>query len=72
MMFVLYVLGLTAYSFVSGRALRFPLLIFMLPVMVWNIHSIRLPESLVMPLWVSDSNAPKTYGSEHSASWHLE
>jgi hypothetical protein len=41
MMFLFYVLGLSAMTPLQGERMRFPVLIFMLPVMVWNIHSIH-------------------------------
>jgi hypothetical protein len=41
MMLLFYVLGITAITPLQGERMRLPLLLFMLPIVVWNIHGIR-------------------------------
>jgi hypothetical protein len=38
---LLYVVGLSAMTPLQGERMRFPMLAFMLPVMVWNIHGLH-------------------------------
>jgi hypothetical protein len=38
MMFLLYVVGISAMAPRQGERMRFPVLAFMLPAMVWNVH----------------------------------
>jgi hypothetical protein len=38
LLLVVYVVGLSAVSTGSGERIRYPLLVFMLPLLVWNLH----------------------------------
>jgi len=40
MMFLLYVIGISVITQFQGERIRFPVLAFMLPVMVWNVHHV--------------------------------
>jgi hypothetical protein len=39
--FLLYVVGVSAITPLQGERMRFPVLVFMLPVMVWNVHCLH-------------------------------
>jgi hypothetical protein len=40
-MFLLYVVGVTAMAPLQGERIRFPVLVFMLPVVAWNVHRLH-------------------------------
>ena len=49
--FLLYVVGISVMTPLQGERMRFPVLVFMLPVMVWNVHRLHsyLIQWLVQP-----------------------